>query len=399
MRILFVHKHFPGHYGHLVRALLARGDQVAFVAERIEGDIPGIQPLAYTPHRGPAPSAHPYIQGIEGAVIAGQAAFRVMQALARSGFRPDVVCAHAGFGPGLYVKDIFPKAAVIGHFEWFYRAEAADADFLDGPPSDDDRLRIRTRNAEILVELSGVDAATTPTRFQQAQFPDFLQSRLQVLHEGIDTDFYVPGVDRPPVAAPEADAFVTYATRGMEPYRGFPQAMAAFAEVLRRRPRTHLLVAGTDAVTYGRSRADGRSYRDVALEQHPILGGERVHWLGHLDPLRYRALLRASAAHVYLTVPFVLSWSFLEAMACAAPIVGSATGPVQDVMSDTHEGVMVNFFDVAALADAICALVENPERGRTLGAAARLRVEETFALKRLLPRHLDLLSKMNIGKD
>jgi glycosyltransferase involved in cell wall biosynthesis len=183
----------------------------------------------------------------------------------------------------------------------------------------------------------------------------------------------------------------------MEPYRGFPQAMAAFAEVLRRRPRTHLLVAGTDSVTYGRPRTDGRTYRDVALEQHPILAGPRVHWLGHLEPLRYRALLRCSAAHVYLTVPFVLSWSLLEAMACAAPIVGSATGPVQDVMADTHEGVMVNFFDQAGLADAICGMVENSETAKAIGLAARLRVEENFALKRLLPRHLDLLSKMNNG--
>ncbi len=394
MRILFVHKHFPGHYGHLVRALLSRGDEVAFVAERIDGEIAGVEPLCYLPHRAAAPGTHPYVQGIEAAVVAGQAAYRVMQGLARSGFRPDVVCAHAGFGPGLYVKDVFPGTAVLGHFEWFYRAEAADADFLDGPLTDDDRLRIRTRNAELLVELAGVDAATTPTRFQQAQFPDFLRSRLRVLHEGIDTDFYTPGADRPPADIGDADAVVTYATRGMEPYRGFPQAMAAFAEVLRSRPRVHLIVAGTDTVTYGRPRADGRSFREVAMEQNPILGGDRVHWVGHLDAARYRALLRCSAAHVYLTVPFVLSWSLLEAMACAAPIVASATAPVHDVMTDTGDGLLVNFFDAGALAEKVCDLVDNPRVARALGAAARLRVEETYALKRLLPQHLDLLSKI-----
>jgi len=397
MRVLFVHKHFPGHYGHLVRALLSRGDEVAFVAERIEGEIAGVKLHNYLPHRAAARGTHPYVQGIEGAVIAGQAAYRVMQGLAKSGFRPGVVCAHAGFGPGLYVKDVFPGAAVLGHFEWFYRAEAADADFLDGPLSDDDRLRIRTRNAELLVELAGVDAATTPTRFQQEQFPAFLRSRLRVLHEGIDTAFYAPGADHPPADVRDADAVVTYATRGMEPYRGFPQAMAAFAEVLRRRPRTHLIVAGSDTVTYGRPRLDGRSFREAALQQHPILGGERVHWVGHLDAPRYRALLRCSAAHVYLTVPFVLSWSLLEAMACAAPIVASATAPVQDVMTDTCEGLLVNFFDAAALADRICELVENRRLARVIGEAARLRIEETYALKRLLPEHLDLLSKINTG--
>lgn len=395
MRILFVHKHFPGHYGHLVRALLARGDQVAFVCERVDAAIEGIEPTRYVPHRSPAPTAHHYVQGIEGTVLAGQAAFRSMMRLSDAGFRPDVVCAHAGFGPGLYVKDVFPDAALIGHFEWFYRSAGADADFLDGPLPDDDRLRIRTRNAGILLELAGADAATTPTRFQQAQFPEFLRSRLRVLHEGIDTDFYSPGPGEPPIPIAGADAIVTYATRGMEPYRGFPQAMAAFAEVLKRRPRTHLVVAGTDTVTYGRGRGDGRTYRDVALEQHPILAGERVHWVGHLDPMRYRGLLRLSAAHVYLTVPFVLSWSLLEAMACGAPIVGSATGPVQDVMTDTVEGRLVNFFDVRGIAEAVIELVENPGMARRLGAAARLRIEESFALKRLLPLHLHLLSKMN----
>ena len=399
MRVLFVHKVFPGQYAHLARSLAAeRGNEVVFLHAEGDGEIPGVRKVRIAPSRAAAAITHHYVQGLETAVLLGQAAYRSAIELVRSGFRPDVICAHAGFGPGLYLKDAFAGVPILGYFEWFYRAHEADADFLDPcAVSADDALRIRTRNAEILLELTNCDRGLCPTAFQRDQFPPELREKLTVLHDGVDTAYFAPLPTALPDLPPDAE-IVTYATRGLEPYRGFPQFMQALDLLQTRRPKLHAVVVGADETHYGRPAANGGGHREETLEAIPTLDMSRVHFRGFLPPPAYRDVLRASRAHVYLTVPFVLSWSLLDAMATGCAIVGSDTAPVREVMQDGETGLLADMREPRVIAAAIERLFDDRDLAAGLGSAARGHVLEHYALDKLLPRQRALVASLASGK-
>ncbi|HET8728838.1 MAG TPA: glycosyltransferase [Alphaproteobacteria bacterium] len=396
MRFLFMHEFFPGQYRH-VAAALARDPRhaVAFATRDHTGSLPGVTKLIYKPQRAPHPETHHYLAPAEAAVLSGQAAARACLALKARGFVPDVICAHAGFGPALFIKEIFPDARLVGYFEWFYRARGSDADYLDPNAVDgEEACRIRMRNASVLLELAQADVAVCPTAFQRDQFPPPFRDKLVQLHDGIDTAFFSPAAagEAPPVAGLPADAeVITYATRGMEPYRGFPQFLEAAAAVLERRPKAHVVIAGSDTVHYSRTLPAGETYKSRGLELLAGIDRSRLHFIGTLSLARYRALLRRSNVHVYLTVPFVLSWSLLEAMACGCLVVAADTAPVREVVTDGSNGLLVDFRDPAALAELISQALDRPGRGRDLRDAARRRIEEGYALSRTLPQHFRLL--------
>jgi glycosyltransferase involved in cell wall biosynthesis len=396
MRVLFVHKHCPGQFVHLARALAAdRANEVVFIAAEIDAPVTGVRTIRAQPTRRSGPPTHHYLQSFENAVLLGQAAYRACAALRKSGFAPDLIYAHAGFGPGLYLKEAFPDATLIGYFEWFYRPHASDADFLAPyAVSDDEALRIRTRNAALLMELAQCDHAIAPTRFQADQFPPAFRAKMTVLHDGIDTGLLTPGcrgrLQAAPFASHPPPEIVTYAARGLEPYRGFPQFVRALALLQKRREGMQAIVLGGDGVHYGRPREDGHSWKDAVLAENPTLDPGRVHFLGTVDHARFRAVLRASHAHVYLTVPFVPSWSLLEAMACGCTVVGSDTPPVQEMIRHGETGLLADFHDPAAIADRIEEALDRPERAIALGAAARRHVVQTYDRDRMVARHLDL---------
>ncbi|MBX9634148.1 MAG: glycosyltransferase, partial [Magnetospirillum sp.] len=355
MRILFLHNAFPGQFGHLA-AELARdpANQVLFASADAGGTLPGVRRLTYGAARPVHAPVHPYLRWMEGAVLTGQAVYRLCHQLKQDGFIPDVVCAHSGWGPALYIKQLFPRCRLAGYFEWFYQADGADTAFLDQTLSADDGCRIATRNGALLMDLANADCAITPTDFQRGRFPERLRPLLTVLHDGVDTDFF-----RPAPAAPlrlpgldlsHASEIVTYATRGMEPYRGFPQFLRAAALLQHRRPYLHVVVAGEDHVHYGQRLPDGDSWKRRMLAELPELDLSRLHFTGTLPAPHYRLLLQASSAHVYLTVPFVLSWSLLDAMACGCAVVASDTKPVREVVTDGGNGLLADFLSPDSIA-------------------------------------------------
>lgn len=393
-RVLFVHEGFPGQYCHMAAALARRPDhQVVFATRQRSGSLPGVKKLLYRPARLPSAEIHPYLQATEAAVLSGEAAFRACAALKRSGFVPDVVCAHAGFGPGLFIRDLYPDARLIGLFEWYYRARGSDADYLgDEAIEGETAARIRMRNAALLLELEQCDVGVCPTAYQRSQFPSLVQPRLVQLHDGIDTDFFAPGPGRLPPGLPIPDhaPVVTYATRGLEPYRGFGQFMEAAAILLRQRPDVHVVVAGADAVFYS-ARPPGGSYKEGALAVIDETDRARVHFTGLLPQEVLRDLLRRSTVHVYLTIPYVLSWSILEAMATGCLLVASDTAPVREVARDGVEALLVDFRAPDLLAHRILDCLEWRYRGEALRQRARERIRRDYGIRRLLPRHLDLI--------
>ena len=308
----FAHTNFPAQYRHVAVALARRGHQVVFATTNPKAELPGVAKRLFKPHREVRKETHPYIRPLEFAVLNGQAAYRLAKTLAAEGFVPDVVCAHSGWGAGQYFKDAFPEARLIGLFEWFYRGRGSDASFLaDSPQTEDDRLRIRTKNAPILLDLAAADVRISPTEGQRAQFPGIFRDSIQVLHEGIDTDYFSP-VEPGPLTLPGLDLsgggeIMTYVARGMEPYRGFPEMIRATRILQRRRPGLHVVVVGADRVAYGRRLEDGRTYKQKMLEETPDLDLDRLHFTGLLPYGQYRDVIRASSLHLYLTVPFVLS--------------------------------------------------------------------------------------------
>jgi glycosyltransferase involved in cell wall biosynthesis len=241
----------------------------------------------------------------------------------------------------------------------------------------------------------------TPTYWQQQQFPAPYRPNLSVLHDGVDTDFYQPNPpDSPPgLTLPGIDLsgvteIVTYATRGMEPFRGFPAFMRALALLQKRRPNCHAVIVGTEDIFYSRAPVGAKTYKEAMLRE---LAGEldvsRIHFTGWLDKTAYRAILRASSAHVYMTYPYVLSWSLMEAMACGCLVIGSRTAPVQEVIREGENGWLVDFFDHRELAQRLEAALDNGAEGQRLRRQARETVLERYALDRLLPQHLALLDR------
>jgi glycosyltransferase involved in cell wall biosynthesis len=406
MRILFLHSNFPAQFRHLATALAKDPQhQVVFGTKQAKGSLPGVRKALYRVLRSVHPQTHPYVRALESAVLEGQAVYRMGQALKAQGFIPDVVYGHSGWGSTLFIKDLFPKAMLCSYFEWFYHAHGSDADFDPSELLDVNAIaQIRVKNTPILMDLASCDRGISPTHWQKQQFPAEFHPNLKVLHDGIDTTFFCPnpgarlvlpaiGLDLSHV-----DELVTYATRGMEPYRVFPQFMEAVALIQQRRPNCHVVVAGTDRVAYGKALPDGKIYKQMMLEKLP-LDLSRLHFTGSLPHDQYRQVLQASSAHIYLTRPFVLSWSMLEAMACGCLLIGSDTAPVTEVIQDGKNGLFVDFFSPNDIADRVDEVFGHSDRLATLRVSARETILKHYDLAALLPQHIQWLLEESQAKN
>ncbi|MFK8186157.1 MAG: glycosyltransferase family 4 protein [Phormidesmis sp.] len=413
MKVLFLHQNFPAQFRHLAIALGKDSkNQVVFATTRKEGQIKGVNKVLYQPSRGAAAQTHHYVRPLESAVLEGQAAYRTLLAVKNQGFYPDVMYAHSGWGPGLFMKDLFPKAESLCFFEWFYHARGSNADFDPSDPINEDiEAKIRIRNAPILLDLCSCDRGLAPTQWQQQQFPKEFRSKLSVCHDGIDTGYFKPNPDvklllQPPapIACPKildlssATEIVTYVARGMEPYRGFPQFIEAVEKLQKHRPHCHVVIVGEDRVAYSKTLPDGQTYRKQALEKHTDLDHSRLHFTGHLPYSQYLKVLQASSAHVYLTRPFVLSWSMLEAMSTGCVVIGSRTQPVQELIKDRKNGLLVDFFNTDKLVEKIVEVLDHPNEMKEIRKQARKTIVEKYDLADLLPQHLAWMSGIQVGK-
>lgn len=407
MNYLFIHQNFPGQYKNIVRHLVDRGDRVVFLSQPNDNRMVGVRQITYRPARPATPGIHHYIRDYEAAILNGQAVFRVCGALKARGFRPDIIVGHAGWGELSFVKDVWPDVPVLGYFEFYYRLDGSDVGFDPAFPAGvDDGPRLRAKNSTTALALEAVDWGQTPTRWQWSRFPDHARRRISVLHEGIDTDLVRPDPGAT-FALPEAGIgmrpgapVVTYVARGLESYRGFPTFMRALPAVLRRRPDAHVVIAGSDEVFYGRPHPAGHGYARAMLDElGDRIDRNRVHFLGRIAYERYLSLLAVSAVHVYLTYPFVLSWSMLEAMAAGCLIVGSATPPVEEVITEGETGLLAGFHDPAGLAERILEGLAEPRRFADLRQAARALVCRRFDFRSVvLPQYEALLAALIRGE-
>ena len=391
MRLLVIHQNFPGQFGHLVQAWSQRpGWDVRALGRDTSPGLPGFDKLTrYTLARKGHSNQHPYLRQMEDATLHGQATVRAMLELRRSGFTPDAILAHPGWGETLYAKDVFPDARLVHLCEWFYNPSGADLGFdPEFPVTLDDRTRIRTWNALHTLNLTNCDQGIAPTHWQRLQHPQAFLHKIRVQHEGIATHLLTPdpkAAVRTPsgVVLRVGDPVVTYVSRNLEPYRGFHIFMRALEKIQAEHKTCQAIIVGGDGVSYGKRPQGAATWREQMLREVK-LDPARTHFVGRLPHAKYLRVLQVSAAHVYLSYPFVLSWSLLEAFACGVPIIGSDTAPVREVMRDGVNGRLVGFFDVERIAQAAIDMMQTrraqiPMRKRARAGAQAFSFEAGLA--------------------
>ncbi|MBD2393579.1 glycosyltransferase [Cyanobacterium aponinum FACHB-4101] len=394
--ILFIHPNFPAQFRHLGQ-LLGKNPlyDVFFLTKKKEGAIEGITKIIYQPSREAKPETHHYVRPIENAVLQGQAVYRALINLKQKGFYPDIIYGHSGWGSTLFVKDIFPRALFLAYFEWFYHAIGTDADFDPNEPlTADDQARIRVKNTPILIDLYSCDRGLSPTQWQKQQFPREYHNKITVLHDGVDTDYFQPNADTklviPSLNLDLSDKaeIITYVARGMEPYRGFPQLIETIYILQKRRPQSHFVIVGQNRVAYGKQLPEGQNYQDLMLAKFP-LDLTKVSFTGLLPYSEYLKVLQASSAHIYLTRPFVLSWSMLEAMATGCVVIASDTQPVKEIIVDNYNGLLVPFFEPEKIADKVEYALSNRDLMAKIRKKARQTIVENYKLSNLIQKHIN----------
>lgn len=404
MRVLFVHQNFPAQFRHLAPLLAARGDEVVALTFNPTPATPGTRVVrsqgTYTTGAG-----HPWARDFDTKVIRAEATLATALRLRDEGFTPDVIVAHPAWGESLFLKDVWPSARLGIYCEFFYTAVGGDHDFDPefalNEPAERSAARIRLKNLPQRLHFDLADAGLSPTCFQADTYPVEMRDRITVTHEGIDTDVVKPGAPLPVRLTSGAtltanDEVITFVSRNLEPYRGFHILTRALPELLRRRPRAKVLIVGHDGTGYGAAAPAGTTWKqhflgEVAGQFDPA----RVLFVGMLDYRNFLNILRLSRLHIYLTYPFVLSWSLLEAMATGCAVLASDTAPLREFIMDGETGALVPFFDREALVDRACALLEDDDLRRHLGARARERVVETVDLRTIcLPRQLAWIDRL-----
>ena len=402
MKILFIHQNFPGQFKYLAPALVQQGHTVvAMTMQKTEAkEWQGVRLAPYTATRGTTPKVHPWISDFETKTIRAEACFRAALRIRAEGLNPDLIVSHHGWGESLFLKDVWPQAKLAIYCEFYYHPRGADVGFDPEFPAEDagEVCRLRLKNLNNLLHFDVADAAISPTHWQASTFPEPFRSKITVVHDGIDTEAVAPN---PAVSLTlngnikltRADEVITFVNRNLEPYRGYHIFMRALPELLKRRPQARVLIVGADDVSYGARPEEGKKWKDIfASEVRPQISDAdwaRVHFLGHIPYQHFIPLLQLSTVHVYLTYPFVLSWSLLEAMSVGCAIVASDTQPLREAIRHDDTGRLVDFFDVPGLANEVCALLDDPVARQRLGANARAFAQATYDLKTVcLPRQL-----------
>jgi len=412
-RFLFIHQNFPGQFVHTAPAIAQLGHEV--VALRIRKHASekmvnwqGVQVLPYDLSGANVKGLHPWLTDIETKTLRATACWKACRQLKAAGWNPDVIVAHPGWGESLFVKSVWPSARLGLYAELYYQATGADSDFdpeFQSTPSDEVRNRLQMKNLNNLAHLSIADALLSPTRWQADSFPSPWRETITVVHDGVSTDSIKPDPGATLTLATSTqtlhrqDTVITYVARHLEPYRGFHVFMRALPELLRRLPSAQIIIVGDEAEGYGPLPANHATWRDLLTQE--VQAGisapdwQRIHFLGRVNRATFTKVLQLSTVHVYLSYPFVLSWSVLEAMSAGCAIVASDTAPVREVLEHGREGLLVDFFDKNALVESISQLTQDPSQRQRLGEAARQLATSRFDLRTVcLPAQLKWIQSL-----
>ncbi len=396
MKILFVHQNFPGQFLHLAPEMQRRGHECLALTDFSNNRASAIPVVKYR-HQvtQPDPTAcrlgRNYTQQSDRGVTCARAAMQLRQ----TGYIPDVIFGHSGWGETLFLKEVWPEAKLLVYAEFYYRGRGADVGFDPefDKPSFDQVMLSQGRTAHLGQSLLHADAGLSPTKWQASTYPPLLRERMEVIFDGVNTEVMVPN-STAEVTLPDGrvlragDEVLTFVNRNLEPYRGYHTFMRALPAVMAARPQAQVVIVGGDDVSYGRAAPEGKKWKEVFLaEVEGRIDPTRVHFMGKVPYPTFVSLMQISRVHAYLTYPFVLSWSMLEAMSAGALVVGSDTPPVRELIEDGVNGRLVDFFDVEGWSKMLTRALSNPERFMPLRAAARETILKNYDMNRIcLPK-------------
>ena len=413
MRILYVHQNFPAQFGHIASHLAQReGWKCWFVSETPGGNVAGVEKIQYSKAGGATQQTHFCSRTFENAVFNCEGVFTALSK--RTDVKPDLIVGHSGFGSTLFLRDLYPGVPIINLFEYFYRPGHPESDMgyrrdLGWAMPEIYLRRARCRNAMILLDLNACAAGYCPTEFQRSTMPAEYQHKLRVIFDGIERGVYHGHEEalRPPpekratreiagVSVPPSARIVTYVSRGFESMRGFDLFMRSAKIIARDFPDVLFFVVGSDRIAYGGDETflpDGVSFRQWVLSRDEY-DLSRIRFVGNLPPRQLAALLASSDLHIYLTVPFVLSWSMMDAMSCGAVVLGSDTAPVREVIRDGENGLLANLFDPEEIARKAIGALRDPAAIRPLGRAAERMIAEQHSVESVLPKMISMYEQM-----
>jgi glycosyltransferase involved in cell wall biosynthesis len=405
---MYVHQNFPAQFGHIAAHLAQKLHwKCTFVTQTPPGIEAGIERIQYKLSGGANKSNHFCSRTFENTVWHCDGVYRALRQ--RTDIRPDLIVGHSGFGSTLFLRELFPDVPVINFFEFYYHPHdpESDMDFrrdLNWHTPEVKYLRSRCRNAMILLDLQNCQIGYAPTNFQASKFPAEYRGKLRTIFDGVDRAVYHGFGEqlRPPVAqrgertlagvvVPPGRRVITYVSRGFESMRGFDIFMRSAKLICEQYPDVQIIVIGTDRIAYGgdANYTNGKSFKDWVLSQDKY-DLERIKFVGRVHPLELAKVLAATDLHIYLTVPFVLSWSMMDAMSCGAVVLGSDTAPVREMIRDGENGFLADFFNPEEFAAKAVAVLKDPDAFRPLGRAAEQMVTEHYSLEAVLPRMLAL---------
>lgn len=386
-----IHDAFPGQFIHLFRHLHRAGGNEIVAASRKGSTID--LPIKQIVYDVPAVEGEAQPQGTAAAIALGHDLYSKLKPLADDGWQPDCILTHASCGASYFIRELFPKARITTLLEWYYRDPALgtvrDARAFYRACASNSAL-----NSVIARDFDQADAAYAATQFQKGQFPARWQAAIDVCHEGIDTNLYSANPDATLTVGDTVFdremEIITYAARGMEKSRGFPQFMLAIAEVQKQRADLHVIIAAKDRICYDPGGRGKEGYKKWA-EQTAGYDPARTHFVGLLPEREFARMLQISRLHVYLSIPFVLSWSCLNAMAAGVPVLASDNDPVREVIEGGENGLLVDSNDVPMIAHRMIEALDDQKLRSNLSNNARETILDRFELAVCLKRQLDFI--------
>lgn len=404
MNILFIHQSFPGQYCHILNSLAAQGTHKIVGMGLVEPDISlpsSITYVRYGLNRGNTPELHPWLLDFDSKFIRAEACANAALQLKKNGFTPNIICAHPGWGESIFLADIWPTIPILSYQEFFYNPSGFDydfdAEFQSIPPSFEASAKLHLKNINPLLALHSSAWNVSPTHFQKSSYPSVFHSRFSVIHDGIDVHKLIPDPNINFVSIPNypisfSGRIITFVNRRLEPYRGCHTFIRAIPYILDQNPDLNIVIIGdTSGASYGKQPANGNWHLQFLNEIDGKYDKAKVHFIGRTTYSDYIKLLQLSSCHVYLTYPFVLSWSLLEAMSTATPVVCSRTKPVLEVVQDGYNGLLFDFFKPKDLSVAVSTILSDGALSAFLGANARQSVIDSYSLDHCVPRHLSLI--------
>ena len=403
MKILFVHQNFPGQFLYLAPELKKRGHDCLALTDFANTRDSAIPMVKYKHEAQKIDAAatrlgRNYIQMSDRGVTVARAALHLRD---QRNYWPDVIFGHSGWGETLFLKEVWPDAKLLTYAEFYYKGRGADVGFDPefSKPNFDQVMIAQGRAGHLGQALLHSDAGLSPTQWQASTYPPALRQMIEVIHDGVNTSVMAPNLAARftlpggRVVKP-GDEVLTFVNRNLEPYRGYHIFMRALPAVMAARPQAQVVIVGGDEVSYGVAPKDQKGWKELILsEVRDRLDLSRVHFMGKVPYDQFTALMQVARAHAYLTYPFVLSWSMIEAMSAGAHVVGSRTAPVEEVITHGVNGTLVDFLDVPAWSATLTEALADPEKYRSLRKAARQTALDRYDQRTLLPRMIEFVER------